>query len=78
MPDRLPNGRDLGELRTAAGLPLRRGAVYRSAALMRPEHAAAVAQLGIERVYDLRTTGTSATTRPGAGRRRGRCGGPAR
>ena len=57
MPDRLPNGRDLGELCTAAGLPLRRGAVYRSAALMRPEHAAAVAQLGIERVYDLRTEG---------------------
>ncbi|MFN8126393.1 MAG: tyrosine-protein phosphatase [Candidatus Nanopelagicales bacterium] len=57
MPDRLPNGRDLGELRTAAGLPLRRGVVYRSAALMRPEHATAAAELGITQVYDLRTTG---------------------
>lgn len=57
MPGRLPNGRDLGDLRTAAGLPLRRGVVYRSAALMSPDHVRSVSDLGIERVYDLRTAG---------------------
>lgn len=51
----LPNGRDLGGLRTESGATLRSGRVLRAAAPLSPDHAAALADFGVTHAMDLRT-----------------------
>ena len=51
----LPNGRDLGGHRTAAGTVVRSGLVFRAAAPGTDDHAEELGALGITRAMDLRT-----------------------
>jgi protein-tyrosine phosphatase len=51
----LPNGRDIGGLPAGGGKSTRTERLYRSGAVSGPTEAAAIADLGIRSVYDLRT-----------------------
>ena len=51
----LPNGRDLGSHRTASGLVVGAGRVFRSGAPVDEDHARALELLGVRTVMDLRT-----------------------
>ncbi len=51
----LPNGRDLGGIRTRSGAAVASGLLFRSAAPTEPAHAAALDALAVSDVYDLRT-----------------------